>query len=297
MTNIKMRYFSELHPTVSMLYFVSVLALTLTCRHPIMCGLSLIGAILFSHRLRGTKAVKMTMCFVAPMFLLIALANPLFCHKGVTMLFMINHQWYTLEAILYGLVSAMQLSAVVFWFTCYQEVMTSDKFLYLFGKIAPGASLLITMTLRLIPVLQEQGKIISETHQLLQEKDKRLFQKLGTALRNLSTLLTWSMENAVVTADSMKARGYGLFRRTTFHLFHFDSRDGRTLGIMLSLSGIVLIGRLFGHGYMEFYPHMEKVITGIPGIIMYFVFMALVLLPSVLEIKEEIIWRSYGFAN
>ena len=54
---------------------------------------------------------------------------------------------------------------------------------------------------------------------VLREEDTRLFQKVGTAMRNLSVLLTMSMESAVETADSMKARGYGTTRRTTFHLF------------------------------------------------------------------------------
>lgn len=280
-----------------MFYFIAVLGFTLACMHPVMCGVSFLGAVLFSYRLRGAKAVGATMRFVLPMFVLISLANPLFNHRGVTLLFILFHQWITLEATMFGLVSAMQLSAIIFWFTCYQEVVTSDKFLYLFGQIAPGTSLLITMTLRLIPTLQEQGKTIRETHALLHEEDTRLFQKLSSSLRNLSTLLTWSMENAVETADSMKARGYGLCRRTTFHLFHFDSRDGRTLGGMLALSGITLIGRLFGHGYMEFYPRMETVITGIPGIVMYVSFAVLAFLPSILEAKEAVRWRSYNFAN
>lgn len=297
MTDTNMRYFSGLHPAVCMFYFIAALGFTLCCTHPVMCGISLLGAMFFSWRLRGWRAVGMTLRFVLPMFLLIAIANPLFNHRGVTLLFTLFHHWITLEAALYGLVSALQLSAVIFWFTCYQEVMTSDKFLYLFGQAAPGASLLITMTLRLVPAIQEQGKMITQTHALLHEEDKRLFQKLGTALRNLSTLLTWSMENAVETADSMKARGYGLRRRTTFHLFHFDSRDGRTLGLMLALAGIVLIGRLFGHGYMEFYPRMEKVITGVPGIVMYAVFAVLAFLPGILEVKEAARWRSYGLIN
>lgn len=297
MTETKIRYFAGLHPAVSMFYFCAMLGFTLVCMHPVICGLSLLGAVLFSYRLRGAKAVGMTLRFVLPMFVLISLANPLFNHRGVTLLFILFHQWFTLEAVLFGLVSAMQLSAVIFWFTCYQEVMTSDKFLYLFGQAAPGTSLLITMTLRLIPTIQEQSRTIRETHALLHEEETRLFQKLGSALRNLSTLLTWSMENAVETADSMKARGYGLCRRTTFHLFRFDSRDGRVLGAMLALAAVTLMGRLFGHGYMAFYPRMETAITGIPGMVMYAFFAALSFLPGILEAKEAARWRSCSFVN
>lgn len=153
------------------------------------------------------------------MFLLIAAANPLFNHRGVTMLFLLFDQWFTLEAVCYGLVSAASLSAVIFWFSCYQTVMTSDKFLFLFGKLAPNVALLITMTLGLLPRLHERSAQIRTAQTLLAPEKKRLLPRLQAANRNLSALLTWSMENAVQTADSMKARGYGVRRRTTFHLF------------------------------------------------------------------------------
>lgn len=297
MTDIRMRYFNNLHPAVSMCYFVCVLGLTLACSHPITVVASIFGSAMFSWRLRGTKAFWGTMRFVGPMFILIALANPLFNHRGVTMLFLLFNQWITLEAIVYGIISACSLCAVVLWFTCYQEVMTSDKFLYLFGKIAPATSLLITSTLRFIPQLQKNAAEISETQKMLREEDTRLFQKMGTALRNLSALLTMSMENAVETADSMKARGFGNKRRTTFHLFRFDGRDARTLSLVLVLAGICVVARCFGHGNMEYYPAMTPFMYGTPSITMFITFAALMLLPSILEVKEAVVWKSYGLTT
>ena len=91
MTDTRMRFFGNLHPAVSMAYFVLVLSLTLACMHPVAVVLSFLGASWFSIRLRGWRAYGHTMRFVGPMFLLIALANPLFNHRGVTMLFTINH--------------------------------------------------------------------------------------------------------------------------------------------------------------------------------------------------------------
>ena len=184
--------------------------------HPVTVVLSFLGASWFSIRLRGWRAYGHTMRFVGPMFLLIALANPLFNHRGVTMLFTINHLWYTLEAVCYGLVSGCSLCAVIMWFTCYQEVMTSDKFLYLFGKPFPGTSLLITMTLRFIPQLQQNRREIRQSQAMLQEEGTRLLQRLGSALRNLSVLLTMSMEAAVETADIYESPG--LWCQAAYHL-------------------------------------------------------------------------------
>ena len=117
-------------------------------------------------------------------------------------------------------------------------------------------------------------------------------QKMGFALRNLSVLLTMSLENAIETADSMRARGYGQRRRTTFHLFRFDGRDARTLGLILAVGGICILARSYGHGNMEFYPRMSPAILGPATYTMFIFFAVLMFLPGILETKEAIKWRS-----
>lgn len=291
------KYFNSLHPFVCLFYFVSVLVFNMTCMHPVMTGISLSGAIFFAAQLTGWRQVAATGRFVLPVFLLIALANPLFNHRGVTLLFILFDQWITLEALVYGVVSAASMAAVIYWFVCYQAVMTSDKFLFLFGKAAPNTALLITMTLGMIPRLQERSRQIRETQEMLYPDTKRLLQRLHAAMRNLSSLLTWSMENAIQTADSMKARGYGVRRRTTFHLFVFDTRDAFIFGLLLSLTMICALARVFGHGAMEYYPRMDAIFTGPSGWMLYTVFGILAFLPTILELKEARKWRCWNFNN
>lgn len=290
----RMRFFGTLHPAVSMCYFVCVIGLTLACPHVVTVLLSLLGSTLFNLALRGRKAFGRTMRFVLPMFLLVCIGNPLVNHRGVTMLCLLFNQWITLEAIVYGVVTACSLAAIILWFGCYQEVMTSDKFLYLFGKIAPATALLITSALRFIPQMQQNAAQIKQSRAMLQDNSPRLFQKLAHAIQNLSALLGMSMENAVQTADSMKARGFGARRRTTFHLFRFDARDARTLALMLTLCGICVVARCYGHGYMEYYPRITALTMGASSMTMFILFAALMLLPSILEAKEAVVWRSYG---
>lgn len=289
-----MRYFENLHPICILIYFVAVIGLTLVCFHPVMMVVSLMGAFSFLLRLKGGKGAGQQFRFVIPMFLLVAVANPLINHRGVTLLGMFLNQWITLEAIAYGITAGLSLAALILWFGCYSEVMTSEKFLYLFGKIAPSSALLISMALQLVPKLNRQLTEIKESQEMLRPAKKNFAGKLGTAIRHTSTLVGWSLEGAVEQTDSMKARGYGLKRRTTFHLFHFDSRDFRFLCGVLMLSGVCVIARAFGHGHMEFYPRMDAVITGESGIVLYVLFGVLAFLPAILEGKEALVWRSYG---
>lgn len=289
-----MRYFEHLHPICIFIYFVLVIGMSLACMHPIMSLLSLFGALLFLLCIKGRRGVLMQLRFVFPLFLFVAVANPLVNHRGVTLLGMFLDQWITLEAIAYGVTAGLSLAGLILWFACYQQVMTSDKFLYLFGQIAPGSSLLITMALQLIPKLGAQLKQIQQSQEMLRPEEKGILFKLHTALRHTSTLVGWSIENAVEQADSMKARGYGIRRRTTFHLFRFDSRDARFLGVVLALGGACVMARMFGHGTMEFYPRMDAIVTGESGLVLYGLFALLVCLPAILEGKEALRWRSYG---
>ena len=85
-------FFAALHPSVCMVYFAAAIGLTLACSHPAAAALSLAGGTAFSILLRGGKETANTYKFVLPMFLLIAIGNPLFNHRGATMLFMLFDQ-------------------------------------------------------------------------------------------------------------------------------------------------------------------------------------------------------------
>ena len=287
-----MNSFKNLHPICSFAYFVSVILLVLLCRNPVMMLEAGIGALFFLRMLDGKKTFQ-RLRWMLPMLLFIVLANLLMNHRGVTRLIFLFNQWTTLESLCYGATAGLSLLALIFWFQCYQEIITSDKFLYLFGKAAPGTALLISMALNLVPKLEQELHQIQDAQELIYQEVPGRLDKLKKALRHVSTLLGWSMENTVEQTDSMKARGYGIRRRTTFHLFRFETKDAQFLTILLLLGGSCLIARFFGYGTMEFYPRMDKLFQNTGEILFYLLFLLLVLIPGILEWKEELLWRSY----
>ena len=291
-----MNSLKSLHPICIFTYFVSVILLVLLCMNPVVMMAACTGALFFLLQLEKEKAVSW-LKVILPMILFIALANPLFNHRGVTRLFKVFNQWLTLEALCYGITAALSLAALVLWFACYQQVMTSDKFLYLFGKIAPATALLISMALNLVPKLQGQLRLIQECQEMMYPGNQTTFDKLKKAIRNVSTLLGWSLENTVEQADSMKARGYGIKRRTTFHLFRFESKDAEFMVLLILLAGSCMLARVLGYGTMEFYHRMDSLFENIGELVFYIMFLALVCVPGILEWKEEILWRSYDLSQ
>ena len=95
----------------------------------------------------------------------------------------------------------------------------------------------------------------------------------------------------MITADSMRARGYGQHRRSSFSVFRFSKRDG----IMLALIGVFLAAEILtyatGRGTMTFYPSVIPPSTDAAEILLYGAFFALGILPTAIQIKEDRKWK------
>ena len=154
--------FSGCHPAINFLYFALVLVFSMVFLHPVSLAVSLGSALAYAFRLKGGRAVKAGMKFLLPMMLLAALLNPAFNHEGITKLtYLRNGNPLTLESIIYGIAAAVMMVTVIIWFSCYNAVMTSDKFVYLFGRVIPSLSLILSMVLRFVPRFKEQIRVIS----------------------------------------------------------------------------------------------------------------------------------------
>ena len=235
--------FSSYHPAVNFLYFGLVLFFTMCFLHPACLLLSLAAALRYAVCLNGRRAVRRSLRYLLPAALLAALINPAFNHQGATILtYLPSGNPLTLESIAYGLAAAALLSAVVTWFSCYTVVMTSDKFVYLFGRVIPALSLVLSMALRFVPRFQVQARAVSQAQRCVGRdvSDGSLLQRLRNGVTILSILLTWCLENALETADSMKSRGYGLPGRTAFSIYRLDDRDQAALWWLGALGGYIL---------------------------------------------------------
>ena len=96
---------------------------------------------------------------VAALRVVLSLVSPLFNTNGSIVLFTyLGGRPYTLESLYYGMVLAVMFISVIIWFASYNIVMTTDKFLYIFGKAAPSISLVLSMIMRLVPGFQKKDR-------------------------------------------------------------------------------------------------------------------------------------------
>lgn len=185
------------------------------------------------------------------------------------------------------------LAAVISWFSCYTAVMTSDKFVYLFGRVIPALSLVLSMTLRFVPKFKAQLHVVSEAQRCVGRdvSDGSLLRRIRNAVTIFSIMVTWALENAIETADSMKSRGYGLPGRTAFSIYRFDERD-KILLLWLCFCGSVLgWGALTGGLSWRYYPTIKGApLTPITGGILL-CWAGLCLTPVAINVHADRVWR------
>jgi energy-coupling factor transport system permease protein len=276
--------FSGYHPAVNLLYFAAVIGFAMFFLHPILLGISFFCAAVYALYIKRKKALVFGLVFILPLLIFTAAMNPLFNHQGVTILgYLPNGNPVTRESVLYGFAAAGMLITVITWFACFNAVMTSDKIIYLFGRVMPALSLILSMSLRFVPRFIAQAKIIYNAQ-------KTLGQKPG-GLKILSILITWALENAIETADSMKARGYGLPGRTAFSIFTFRRRDGFAFIYILACVAVVFVGASMGVLRFRYFPGIQSNPITVSSAAVFIIYFALGAFPIILNMKEAFRWK------
>lgn len=287
-----MRYFERLHPVCSFFYFVSVIISAMFTMDPLIIIVFFVCGAVFFGILAGFGKLLSSLAYVIPLIVLIALTNPLFVHKGKTILFFMNDVPVTKESMIYGAFSATSLAAIFYWFRCYSEIMTSDKFIFLFGRIMPKFSLVLSMTLSFIPRMKRKFREIDDAQKALGiYVSESFFDKIRGKMRVLSILLTNSLETGVDTADSMRARGFGLRGRSSFAIYRFTVSDAVFLAFTAAcgIAAAVLIS--LGAGDFSYYPTISNTGISAQDSLLYMLSLLLAGTSVFMEVKESITWR------
>lgn len=292
--------FSQMHPIVNFIFFAFVIGFSMFIMNPACLLISLVCALVNALYLNGKKAVRLSVLYLLPTIIIIAIVNPVFNHDGVTML--AYFPWdnpLTLESIIYGIATAVLLSSIVLWFSCFNEVMTSDKFIYLFGRIIPSLSLVLSMALRFVPRFIFQFNVIINSQKCIGRdiSDGKLLQRLKNAAKIISIMISWALENAIETADSMKSRGHGLKGRTAFSIYRFSKRDAAVLSLIMTSGVILIIMSVLDVAKFRYFPSVKGNVISAPAIIYYALYFSLMIMPLAINVWEGIKWKRLRSAN
>lgn len=281
-----MNEFAKCHPVVNLIFYVAVLGFSVTLMHPVCLGVALLGSVLVSFAASGGKStlkISASALFVA---LATAVFNGLFNHQGMTIVWYFpNGNALTAESLVFGAASGVMLATVVIWFMSLNKIITSEKIIYLFGGVLPAISLMISMILRFVPEFMRNFKRINDARQAIGKGDENKFVKLK---KTFSSFVSITLENAIKTADSMKARRFGEVPRTSYSNYKFTKRDWVLLFIILLFTGATLYGILSGETKATYFP---KIAFGEVTPRTVFLYVALCIMPLIFEIWEGLRWK------
>lgn len=284
-----MKDLDRLNPGVSAVYFLAVSLIAMFSLDPILLGISLLGALCYCIFIKGVS--QKTHLAMLLLILIFAAVNVAVSHNGVTVLFVANDTPITLEAMIYGAIMGLSAVSVIYWFSCFSKIMTSDKLLYVLALLSPKISLIISMGLRYVPLFKDQVKKIKNSQRALGlYGDESIVGRIKGSVRVFSVMVTWALENGIITADSMSARGYGLKKRSHYSPFTFGMSDALFLAAVALLSVTTLVCMGLGAFEFEIYPKIVAARSSPLRTAGYFAYGALSFLPTIITVKEKIKW-------
>lgn len=286
--------FASLHPAVTFAFFAAAIVLGVVLGNPVLQLLSVLFAATSYLTFRGREAWRY-IGGLAAVLLVVAVAAPLFNTQGATVLF----RWwggrpYTLEALALGASTGLMLVSMMLWFASYHLVMTSDKFTYLFGRAIPALSLVLTMVLRLVPSYRRRASALMTARACIGKGPAEGGSVPARVRDGGSVLLALSadaLEGAVVAADSMVSRGYGLPGRTHFAPFRWEGRDTVLAVAMVVLAGTAVAAIVSSGCAVSYFPTiaMPPMGTGaLVGVLCYGAFLAI---PTFINCGGRASWR------
>lgn len=284
--------FERCHPAVNFIYFTAVIAGTILFQHPVFLAISFVCAILYSIKRNGRKALLFNTVLL-PLIAVFAVYYSSYNHFGITVLernFIGNNM--TLEALVYGFVLGFVITGVMIWFSCVHSVFTTDKVVYLFGKVSPRLSLFLAILLRMVSRIKKEAKKINTAQRGIGKGagQGNILQRLHNCIRIFSMLITWTVDSLITASESMRSRGSTLRGRKAFSIYRFDDRDRAYVLVLFACLTLAVMAAMLKQTDIIYDPRI--IMTPVTG--MSYVFFVgygvLCLMPLGLEL-----WTDYRF--
>lgn len=280
--------FYDLHPLTLIIYFSSVITFSMLTLNPVLLSMSFLGAFIAVCIINK----KTDWIMYSIVFIMICITNPLFSHNGETVLFYLFDQRITLEALFYGFGAALLILSVIYWFKLFSFVFTQDKLTWLVGRLSPKLCVVFCMALRFIPMFKENAKNIYNAQLSLNIFDtSKIKGKIMLMSNVFSTLVSMSIENAIETADTMRARGFDGKKRSSYSQLVFSQKNMWVITTIVALD--LLIGYLMfrGEGAFYYYPSIQFAEFSCATPAFYGLYAVLNFIPVIIELAEAIRWK------
>ena len=281
--------FEQCHPAVNFIYFIFVLYGMIEFEHPVFLSISFVCAFLYSVKINGYKSLILNI-ILCPLIIVFALYYSSYMHFGITVLSknMIGNN-ITLESLIYGGVIGVKIAGIIMWFSCIHSIFTTDKVVYLFGRLIPKLSMYFAAFLRLVPRIKEGTKKINNAQCGIGRGGNQgnILRRIKNCTKILSIIITWIIDKLILTSSSMRSRGSALRGRRAFSIYRFDNRD-RLYVIFMSLCiTITMVGEMLGQTKVVYNPRIIIYPVTYMSWIFFIGYTFLCIMPFLLDVWTE----------
>ena len=140
--------------------------------------------------------------------------------------------------------------------------------------------------------IKSDSKIINKVAS--SKRGRKLIENARNVGNIMGVTVSWSLEEAMFTAKSMKARGYNATQRSSYLSFHLKKADYCFIAFLIIVLAILAVGLTQGYGYINVYPSLDFSFHDLPLNIYYLAFVLLLMPLIYLELKEVWIWRNHS---
>jgi energy-coupling factor transport system permease protein len=264
---------------------VAVTATTMCALHPVFASISLAGALAAAAAIEG-RSVLGPLRWQLPFLCLVCLANPLFSHRGDTLLAQWGAISIHLESVVFGLCMGMLLLASLLWLWLAGRLLSLDRLLSLGSGIMPTVGLMASMVMRLVPQIVSRGSRVGAVRAACSAAGGSK-GAVRDGARVSGILLSWSLEDSLERSDAMRARGWRAgAQRTQYLPWSLSLRDVVALVLLIAWAALDAFLEWIACSQWQFYPVMPhlKVWWG------YFPHVALVVLPLLFALVDRAKW-------
>ena len=322
---------TSIHPAVYLLYYFIMVLFAFIFSDPYFVVTFLVLTLILIALQGVSSELKNIMKLFIPLSILIMILNPLLNRTGAHKIYLWQNFFITYEAIAYGILMSLALLIVILVFSSYNRSVSYQEMLYIFSKKLPIISMIIVMALRFIPLINSRAIEVQKLNNLknngvefdngdcddsnkmdLDEFNSNINtdynskfinrlksnKRIAAIIKEAKTLgkimgitVSWSLEESMFTAKSMKARGYNAAERTSYLSYKFGNADYAFLAIIIATVAIIIVGLLKGVGMINIYPSIDFSFSNLPFNIYYLAFIVFLLPLIYLELKERLLWH------
>lgn len=289
---------NDLHPLSAFLFFTYAEIITMSTNNPIITAISLAAAGIYLLRLSGEKALFriLKLLIIVPVT---GVVNFLTVHTGDHILFYLNGNPMTLEAMIRGFMNGLVIIDVILWFMSENKIITDEKMIWLFGSIAPKTGLTISMMLRYIPMLKRRFSEVHSAETAMGHDGHSAFGRMRQSAREFDCVLTWSLETSIERGNAMEGRGYGIGKRTSYFRYRIKKSDILMIAVESALISDCLFLIITGVGRFTSYQlgghEKSSLMTAFSAtgweMLLYLLAGLLFLIPLCIDIVSEVRWK------